>query len=1344
MFVVAAWNTNATLTVPSGWTSVGSVLNTSLFETVQVLYRIVQSGDGTSYSFTLSASSGWEYSTYEFSGVDTTTPFNTGSTFVQGSNASATVTGTPTVTGDYSLAAFYCRGQTTDFTPIGSGWTEDSFTKQWGGLQLQHGPSTTANSALTASCTLTNNTNYAACILFLNPSGTSGGGGTITQVQFTNAHSSSSGQSPAFTFTSTPTVGNVMTVWVSWNSNASFTTPTGWTDVGSVVNTSLFSTLVCLQRVVQTGDTSSFTFTTMISAAVSWEVAAYEHSNVNTTTPTDGTNFVQANSASPSVTATPTNSNSFPLAAFYTRSQTTTDFTPIGSGWTDDGFTTGLQAQHGPASGTSAMTATATFSAADNYCAGLVFLNPGSGASGTITLSPTSIAMTYNAGSQTFMATRSGYTGSISATTSDTTVATVIGGGTGSPQTFQVLRQITTGAGGTCTITVTCADNVTASLTVTVYGDLQITSTSATFQPTGTISVAEPNYTGSVSCTLQNQITSVPGTPSLSQTTSGSLPATTYYVVTTYTNSLGETTKSAEASLAVSANNVLVVASPASAANATGWNVYVSTSTGTETLQGGNSIGSSWTLPDTGLVTGTSPPTANTTALCTVSPTSQNATGSTPISFTFTPTNNAYGTQSVSFTDANGISISETVLITGPLTVTPSSLTLNVSNPTPGTITAVEQADPANITATSSNTAVATVSTTTNSPGNSTFTVTPVSAGSCTITVDDHHGATSTVSVTVNGAITASVQSLTFVDPKSAAQTFTISGGTTPYTATSSNTNVATVTVSGATVTVTPVGSGLTYITVQDSETSPAQTTVSVTVGQALSLSTTSLSLNTNTTASVNALNGRSPYTSSSSNTSIATTSVSGSVVSVTGVAAGSATITVTDADGETSTLSVTVNTSLSISPTTMTFASKTAAAQNATVTGATLPITAVTSNPAVCTATTSSNTVTVTPTGPGVAAVRVYDAKNNSVSITNVTVNATSTSNYNVNFSSPFDTPKSLQLSGGTNYTFSVANSSVCNVTLNTSTGAGIISPTGPGTTTITIYDSAGDQCVITVTVASVPTTIPTWTDLQARQLVKFYDPANTSNSFSPKINPVQIIGKPGNVRKYTMTTNGTSVIQGGREYPPKEISLTWNMLDSADYEALRIMQFTNPLVYVDNNDFGYLGVLVIDSFEQVVNVSKKVYKVLASFLVLGPYNGQQTILTQLTPPTLSVNLSQTTGGYISSGTTLYFYSTVTTPWGESTPSPALVYTAGTTTNTNLAVLTFSAPSSTWYRKTRIYWSTTNAPTAATLLTDCLAGQQPQFTVYTNYVAYSTLNPPTYGTAFTGRFDGGRFTVSN
>jgi len=110
-------------------------------------------------------------------------------------------------------------------------------------------------------------------------------------------------------------------------------------------------------------------------------------------------------------------------------------------------------------------------------------------------------------------------------------------------------------------------------------------------------------------------VLSAPSAPTLGSAAGGALGATTYYVKISYVTQGGETLASAESSLAVAANNVLTVTSPSASGQATGYNVYVSTATGTETKQNAStiSIGTGWTEPTSGLISGSAVPGSNTT-----------------------------------------------------------------------------------------------------------------------------------------------------------------------------------------------------------------------------------------------------------------------------------------------------------------------------------------------------------------------------------------------------------------------------------------------------------------------------------------------------------------------------------------------------------------------------------------------------------------------------------------------------------------------------------------------------------------------------------------------------------
>lgn len=134
------------------------------------------------------------------------------------------------------------------------------------------------------------------------------------------------------------------------------------------------------------------------------------------------------------------------------------------------------------------------------------------------------------------------------------------------------------------------------------------------YDPTDTTSGAY--FTGSIA-----PITA-PAAPALGSAAGGTLAATTYYVKVTYVTAAGETLPSAESSLAVAVNNVLTVTSPSAQAGATGYNVYVGTASGNETLQNSTpiAIGTNWTEPTTGLIAGVAMPTASTAgSLLTVS-----------------------------------------------------------------------------------------------------------------------------------------------------------------------------------------------------------------------------------------------------------------------------------------------------------------------------------------------------------------------------------------------------------------------------------------------------------------------------------------------------------------------------------------------------------------------------------------------------------------------------------------------------------------------------------------------------------------------------------------------------
>lgn len=102
----------------------------------------------------------------------------------------------------------------------------------------------------------------------------------------------------------------------------------------------------------------------------------------------------------------------------------------------------------------------------------------------------------------------------------------------------------------------------------------------------------------------------IPTVPILSSVTGGSLLATTYYVSITAVSKYGESLPSSPISLAVPANNLLVVTPPTFASGTITWNIYAGLAANALTLQASALVlATPWMEPITGLVAGIAPPT---------------------------------------------------------------------------------------------------------------------------------------------------------------------------------------------------------------------------------------------------------------------------------------------------------------------------------------------------------------------------------------------------------------------------------------------------------------------------------------------------------------------------------------------------------------------------------------------------------------------------------------------------------------------------------------------------------------------------------------------------------------
>lgn len=132
-------------------------------------------------------------------------------------------------------------------------------------------------------------------------------------------------------------------------------------------------------------------------------------------------------------------------------------------------------------------------------------------------------------------------------------------------------------------------------------------------------------------------------------------------------------------------------------------------------------------------------------------------------------------------------------------------------------------------TAASSNTAVATASISGN-----TLNINGLAIGTASVVLRDNANATITVSVTVKGAstldlFTTAPSAVTIA--KGTTTSYSIGGGTSPYTVTSSNTSVVTVSQSGSSYSITGVANGAGSVVIRD--TAGASVTVAVSVSAA-------------------------------------------------------------------------------------------------------------------------------------------------------------------------------------------------------------------------------------------------------------------------------------------------------------------------------------------------------------------------------------------------------------------------------------------------------------------------------------------------------------------------------
>jgi hypothetical protein len=186
-------------------------------------------------------------------------------------------------------------------------------------------------------------------------------------------------------------------------------------------------------------------------------------------------------------------------------------------------------------------------------------------------------------------------------------------------------------------------------------------------------------------------------------------------------------------------------------------------------------------------------------------------------------------------------------------------------------------------------------------------------ANNVPVSVIDALGVTRTLSVSVAAQYTPTTGVALFTNiplkptlPPRASRTFTVGGGTAPYTVGSLNPAVVTPVLRGNALTLQTAQAGTTSIYITDDNGQQLYQPVTVQSWAApLALSATSIFGTTGTLTSVLVAGGTPPYTMFSSSSGVGVGSVNGNVLTIQLVAPGNGSVTVTDAEFNTASLTL-------------------------------------------------------------------------------------------------------------------------------------------------------------------------------------------------------------------------------------------------------------------------------------------------------------------------------------------------------------------------------------------------------------------------------------------------------
>jgi hypothetical protein len=215
-----------------------------------------------------------------------------------------------------------------------------------------------------------------------------------------------------------------------------------------------------------------------------------------------------------------------------------------------------------------------------------------------------------------------------------------------------------------------------------------------------------------------------------------------------------------------------------------------------------------------------------------------------------------------------------------------------------------------------------------------------------------------------------------------------------------------------------------------------------------------------------------------------------------------------------------------------------------------------------------------------------------------------------------------------------------------------------------------------------------------------KFKFIADAGPVFTVQTNPSTYSKMPNNQQEVQFPAQlGPAFFNGAIEMAPTSIPLEWVEMSSSDYDALSSNFHLQPCTMIDMEDQGFYGFLKLGGFDYQVGSAQKVGIVKAVFVCIQPANGQTSVINTLGAPAILTGTIGT-GGTISNSTTMYYRRSVFSNWGESLAGP--VFTIITTNASASIILPWTAPSSGFYRKSRIYSASTAGALANGLQAVC------------------------------------------